>query len=292
MISFDWALKRLLRQKANFEILEGFLSELLHRNIVIKYIGESEGNPKNKKDKTNRVDVLVEADGREIIIIELQFDDEYDYFQRMLFGVSKAITDYMHKGDKYYKVRKAYSINIVHFDLGKGNDYIYHGFTGSKGIHTGDELVLDAEQQEKYGKTLPGELHPEYYIIKVNKFDDAAKDTLDEWVYYLKNNKIKDEYTAKGLAQARELFVYDNLTDAEKAEYENEIKLKRIRYGEQKAEFLKGRREGREEGRAEGEAERARLKAEKEAAQAREAAAQSELQKLKALLNLKYNNRK
>ena len=29
LISFDWALKRLLRSKAHFNILEGFLSELL-----------------------------------------------------------------------------------------------------------------------------------------------------------------------------------------------------------------------------------------------------------------------
>ena len=29
LITFDWAMKRLLRSKANFEILEGFLSELL-----------------------------------------------------------------------------------------------------------------------------------------------------------------------------------------------------------------------------------------------------------------------
>jgi predicted transposase/invertase (TIGR01784 family) len=275
------------------------LSELLHRDIVIKNIGESEGNANSKKNKTNRVDVLVEADSREIIIIELQFDDEYDYFQRMLFGVSKVITDYMHKGNKYYKVRKAYSINIVHFDLGTGNDYIYHGFTGFKGIHTGDELVLDAEQQEKYGKTLPGELHPEYYIIKVNKFNDVAKDTLDEWVYYLKNNQIKDEHRAKGLAQAREILDYYNLTDAEKIEYENEIKARRIKLAELETADMKGAARGRAEGRAEGEVERARLQAEKEAAQAREAAAQAreaalqaELKKLKALLNLKYNNRK
>ena len=31
MISFDWAMKRLLRNKANFEVLEGLLSELLYR---------------------------------------------------------------------------------------------------------------------------------------------------------------------------------------------------------------------------------------------------------------------
>ena len=29
LITFDWAMKRLLRSKVNFEILEGFLVELL-----------------------------------------------------------------------------------------------------------------------------------------------------------------------------------------------------------------------------------------------------------------------
>ena len=31
LVSFDWAVKRLLRNKANFGILEGFLSELLRQ---------------------------------------------------------------------------------------------------------------------------------------------------------------------------------------------------------------------------------------------------------------------
>ena len=35
LISFDWAVKRLLRNNANFGILEGFLNELLHQDIKI-----------------------------------------------------------------------------------------------------------------------------------------------------------------------------------------------------------------------------------------------------------------
>ena len=76
MISFDWAMKRLLRNKANFEILEGFLGVLLRRDITIKYIGESEGNKESKDDKSNIVDIFVEADGKELIIVELQYDSE------------------------------------------------------------------------------------------------------------------------------------------------------------------------------------------------------------------------
>ncbi|WYD79654.1 MAG: hypothetical protein V8K32_10085 [Candidatus Electrothrix gigas] len=44
LISFDWAMKKLLRSKANFDILEGFLSELLKEDIHILEILESE-NP-------------------------------------------------------------------------------------------------------------------------------------------------------------------------------------------------------------------------------------------------------
>ncbi len=60
LIRFDWAMKKLLRDKANFDVLEGFLSELLSEDIVIKKILESEGNKEEENDKHNRVDIFVE----------------------------------------------------------------------------------------------------------------------------------------------------------------------------------------------------------------------------------------
>jgi len=47
----------------------------------------------------------------------------------------------------------------------------------------------------------------------------VAKNTLDEWIYYLKNNMIEDHFTAKGLDKAKELLLFDNLSDAEKDQY-------------------------------------------------------------------------
>ena len=52
LISFDWALKRLLRSNANFEILEGFLSELLHDEVCILEVLESESNQESPCDGT------------------------------------------------------------------------------------------------------------------------------------------------------------------------------------------------------------------------------------------------
>ena len=59
-IRFDWATKRLLRQKSNFGILEGLLSTLLNDNIKIDRLLESESNKKDSDDKFNRVDMLAE----------------------------------------------------------------------------------------------------------------------------------------------------------------------------------------------------------------------------------------
>nr|MCR4957369.1 Rpn family recombination-promoting nuclease/putative transposase [Prevotella sp.] len=124
-IRFDWAMKRLLRNKANHVVLEGFLSVLLEQDIKIHQFLESEGNQTDANDKYNRVDIMCEdKDGRKMII-EVQNEREYGYFHRMLYGTSKAITEYMELGDGYEKVQKVYSINIVYFDLGQGTDYVY-----------------------------------------------------------------------------------------------------------------------------------------------------------------------
>jgi len=219
LISFDWAVKRLLRNKANFGILEGFLSELLHQDIKIDRILESESNQENEADKFNRVDILAEDERKQLIIIELQNNREIDYFQRMLFGVSKAVTEYINLGDEYLKVRKVYSVNIVYFDLGQGNDYIYHGLTHFTGMHTHEELMLSARQQQFFLRPSAGELFPEYYVIKVNQFNDVAKDTLDEWVFYLKNGNIKEGSRAKGLDEVREKLGTDQLNKEDQAVY-------------------------------------------------------------------------
>jgi predicted transposase/invertase (TIGR01784 family) len=258
LLSFDWAVKRLLRNKANFVVLEGFLSELLKRQIKVKQILESESNKVTRFDKSNRVDILVENENRELIIIELQFTNEFDYFHRMLYGASKTVTQFIDQGDDYNKIRKVYSINVVYFDLGKGDDYVYHGHTSFRGLHTGDELQLTSAQREEFGRMEAGDLFPEYYILEVKHFDDVAKDTLDEWIYYLKNDRIEDGFSAQGLAQARELLDYDKLSDEEKRLYDDVVDNRRSEHSSIDTAKKEGRAEGEaiglEKGLAEGEA--------------------------------------
>lgn len=219
LIRFDWAIKRLLRNKANFTILEGFLSELLREMVSIVTILESEGNQKFENDKYNRVDILVKNSKDELVIVEVQNQNEYDYFHRMAYGTSKVITEYISVGEPYKNVKKVYSVNIVYFDLGQGDDYIYYGKTDFVGIHKKDKLRLSDKQVEILGKSEPFEIFPEYYVIKVNQFNDNAISTLDEWIYYLKNNEIRDEFTAKGIDKVKELLRVDNLSEEDLASY-------------------------------------------------------------------------
>jgi predicted transposase/invertase (TIGR01784 family) len=89
--------------------------------------------------------------------------------------------------------------------LGQGKDYVYKGNTNFQGLHEKDLLQLSNRQKRTFVKQSVADIFPEYYIIKVNQFNDIAKDTLDEWIYFLKNNEVKDEFKAKGLAEAKEV---------------------------------------------------------------------------------------
>ena len=224
LIRFDWAIKRLLRNKANFGVLEGFLSELLFEDIRIEKILESEGNQETEDDKFNRVDILTQNSKNELIIIEIQNTYEIDYraanrFQRMAYGASKALIENFNLGQEYIEIKKIISINIVYFDLGQGQDYVYKGGTIFKGIHQHDTLTLSDKQQTAFLKESVSDIFPEYYIIKVNKFNNIAKDSLDEWIYFLKNSEVKDEFKAKGLQQAGEVLDIMRLNEDDQYSY-------------------------------------------------------------------------
>ncbi len=227
-IRFDWAMKRLLRNKANYVVLEGFLSVLLEQDIKIHKFLESESNQEEAHDKYNRVDIMcVGADGRKIII-EVQNERAYSYFQRMLYGTSKAITEYMELGDDYDKIQKVYSVNIVYFDLGQGTDYVYRGRTDFRGLHDGELLHLSDRQRQLFRADEPADLLPEYFVLKVNNFNKVAKESLDQWVSFLKTGDIPDDFNAPGLAEARERLRIDNLSDDERRQYVHEMERRMV----------------------------------------------------------------
>ncbi len=229
LVSFDWAMKKILRQKANFVILEGFLSELFKFDVEIQEILESEANQETSEDKFNRVDLLAKNESGELILIEVQYNDEIDYFQRILYGTSKLITEYISKGKGYTKVKKVYSVNIVYFEIGQGDDYVYYGKTEFIGLHNNDKLTPSDEQKNRFAINSISEIYPQYYILRVNQFNDIAKNSLDEWIYFLKNEEIKTDFKAKGLDEAKDVLDVLKLQPKERAVYERKEENRRYK---------------------------------------------------------------
>lgn len=250
-IRFDWAIKRLLRQKANFGVLEGFLTVFLNEPIKIVDILESEGNQQQANDKFNRVDIKAKNHKGEIIIVEIQNTSELYYLERVLYGVAKAITEHINLGNTYKEVKKVYSISILYFDLGKGSDYIYVGQNSFVGLHTQDHLIISTKEKDTIVRKSPSEIFPTYILVRVSEFNKVAKSPLEEWVEYLKNGVISPETQAPGLQEAREKLKYYSMSDAERYAYDEHINAIMI----QNDVLGNARLEGMEEGRAEGRAE-------------------------------------
>jgi len=223
-ISFDWALKRLLRSKANFGMLEGFLAELLGEEITILEVLDSESNQDIHRDKYNRIDLKAKDSREQLLLVELQYERQLDSLLRLVYGSSRVVPDHLKHGAPCQDVKKVISINIMHFDLGEGKDYVYHGTARLRGIHYGEELSLGAEQKAKFSSEKAPGLYQEYYLLKLKSFDELfdelTRNTLDEWIYFLKTGEIRERFTAKGMEEAKKKLGVLWLDEKETAEYE------------------------------------------------------------------------
>lgn len=258
-VRFDWAVKRMLRDKANFDVLEGLITVLLGEKVTITAILESEGNQEQEDDKYNRVDVKAVNASGEIIIVEVQLTRQLYYLERILYGVAKTLTDHIKLGNLYNEVKKVYHISIVYFDLGRGADYLYHGQTRFIGVHTHDELQVNTKEENVIHMKTPSQIFPEYFIIRVNEFNAVAKTPLEEWLDYLKNGHIKDDTDAPGLCEARKKLQVMAMTPSERIAYDRHIDAIMVQEDVLTTAKIEGRAEGRAEGleagRAEGRAE-------------------------------------
>ena len=122
--------------------------------------------------------------------------------------------------------------------------------------------MLGKEEKDHYPDHIDAieNVFPEYYVLKVQQFDLKIRNTLDEWMYALRESEIKPEFKAKGIQKAAEALDVLQLSDIEHRRYERhthdarvELSVSQTYYSEGKAEGLA---EGKAEGIAEGEAKR------------------------------------
>lgn len=249
-VRFDWAAKRMLRDKANFCVLEGLITVLLGEEVHIENLLPSAIINDVHYDRFPALRIEATNSKDEKIIVEIQITRELYYLECLCYGVPHSITEHIHLGESYEKVKKVYSISILYFDLGKGADYLYHGQTTFKGVHTGDTLQTTTKEKDVIEMKTPEQVFPEYYLIRVNEFNKVATTPLEEWLDYLRSGNIKDDTTVPGLQQARQNLLYMQMSREEQISYDRHLEDIMV----QNDCIASAIKEGRAEGRAEGEA--------------------------------------
>jgi len=249
LIRFDWAMKTLLRDKANFDVLEGFLSALFEDdNIKILNILESETNAEDENDKFNRMDLLVQDSQNRKIYIEIQNTRETDYLESLLYATSKIIVENQVLGENFKDISKVISISILYFNLGTGDDYIYYGTTDFKGLNTGHQLIV--KKRIEISETLKPKyifvekkIFPEYYLITVERYKNIVLKRIDEWIYMIKNNEVKEGSTSKNIEAAKQKLAEMNMSEKERKAYQKYL----INLAKDKDVVNTAKEEGREE---------------------------------------------
>ena len=223
LISFDWALKSILRQKDNFDILEGFLSDLLKEKITIIDLLESESNKQYETDKSNRVDLRAkDSKGREIII-EVQHKPEADYMERIHYGAMEAALESISAGDSYANVKKVISVSIVYWKLLEKKYLIKKT---SKYL----DLTNSMEGKEIFIKE-SNDISAEYYFIQPEWFNDNIKSKIDEWVYFFKHSEVKGSVKATNMDKLQDKLDLVKMSEKERGEYKAYMKSKVISEG-------------------------------------------------------------
>jgi predicted transposase/invertase (TIGR01784 family) len=258
LVRFDWAIKSLLRDKANFDVLEGFLTALLREDIQVIEILDSESNQPDVDKKFNRVDILVKDQKQQHIIIEIQnHHQETDYLERILWGVSKPIVDNLELGQDYRHVSKVISISILYFNFDLGEDYVYRNVNEIRGLHTNKHLVSHRLNREtkKIEKRYSKDIFPDIYLITVERFQDVIKSDLDEWIYMLKHSALRSDFKSKNIDRARDKLMLLKMSREERKHYENYIEDIVVENDVIETARVQGKAEGLSEGRAEGRSE-------------------------------------
>src|SRR6185437_4054902 len=256
LISFDYAMKYILRDKSDYSIIEGFLSALLatanYKPVKVKAFLETESNKDEKRGKRILADMVVEDTDGVQYIIEIERNEKYNFMHKACFSSSRVIVDSIGQGQDYLKIVKVIHISLLYFDIGGSS--LYHGKTIIRDVNRGEKLKLHLKSENGSTYDLI-DILPEYFLISIPAFHDEIHQSIDEWLYMMKHEAIKDDFKEKYIKLAAERLNFLKMSLEEQAYYMR-YKIEMIDVREEfHTQYIKGEAKGRAEGKAEGMAE-------------------------------------
>ena len=248
-LTVDYAFKRVFGRNGNEGILKDFLESIL--DIEIKDITiQNPEIPKNMRDsKIGILDVRAEINGKEIIEVEMQVQNQYNIDKRSPIYITKIYSDQLKEGDSYVKVKKVAVINILNFNYYERNSYHSVGRMKFENSKENEKVDMGYILEEQY---VTDDL--EMHFIELPKFRKKNPDIsnkLDQWLWLIcgeeekikmaknENEKIKE---AKSELEKLEMSAEDREL------YELRLKAIRDEINIRESGYTDGMKDGEEKG--------------------------------------------
>jgi predicted transposase/invertase (TIGR01784 family) len=257
LISFDYAIKYLLKDKGGYEIVEGFISALLksqgYKNVKIVALLDTESNKEDSKSKRSLADLIVEDEEHQKYIIEIDRNLQYSFIHKSLFNTSRLIVDNLSEGTDFSKIVKVFHISILYFPVGNGP--VHHGQTIIRDIESNERLTVHITDP-KTDKVIDATgILPEYFFISIPLFNGRLEKEIDDWLYVMKHDAVPAQFHSPYMEKVADKLSILKMTPEERDSYYYYMKQIYTDRDELYAAIDKGRKEGREEGKEEGKKE-------------------------------------
>lgn len=222
LVSFDFAIKYLLRNKEDYDIVEGFISALFvaegYKPVKINALLESESNKEDKDLKRSVADLIVEDDEGNKYIVEIERSFTSNFMHKACFNTSRLVIDSIATSQDYTSIKKVFHISLLYFSTNKLDKTVYHGKTVLHDIDTQHPIDIRIANQglvmfDNYN------IFPEYFFIFVPTFDDKINEELDEWLYVLKNSDTRDDFKSPYMNKVKERLSVLKMSTEERIEY-------------------------------------------------------------------------
>lgn len=245
LISFDYAIKYLLKDKGDYSIVEGFISALLktkgYKDVKIIALLESESNKEDSKSKRSLADVIVEDEDHNKYIIEIERSVKDSFIHKSLFNTSRLIIDNLSQGEDYTEIVKVFHISLLYFPVGNNNGGNGNGgnrnsneVTGNGSIYHGKTIIHEIESNEKLSVNIKnphtGKIYdatnilPEYFFISVPSFNDRMEKEIDDWLYVMKHDELPKKIHSSYMEKVAQKLSILKMSESERTEYSYYLK--------------------------------------------------------------------
>lgn len=258
IISFDYAIKYLLRHKKDYEIIEGFLSALLkaygYKDVKIRALLDPESNKENKDLKRSIADLLVEDEDHNQYIIEIERTAAKHFVHKACFNSSRLVIDSLSTDQSYTNIKKIFHISLLYFIPKDVQSTLTHAkcvLYEKDDQHSGNLRIIDNSPLAHVAQNV----FPEYFFISVPLFNDEVRQELDEWLYVMKHTKVREDFKSKVMQLVAERLSVLKMEDDERTEYFKYQKDRTSADDQITTSYEEGIEKGIAKGKAEGKAE-------------------------------------